>query len=277
MSKKYTLVGDLIRRIFVLVGVLMLMLVLVVPAMAASPESSPPIPVNAQVVFEKDPITDLGLLLERAKGGITDFAGDKAIGKITGPPGAIVKEYVTTQKVKELRWNGGGLDRYVTSAFFLVALPESNSTDVGILAADTTTITDPSYSYTLYLELNYDNQWDVNGNVFGKILSVKGKWTRLDSQVTAQNAKLMAGANGPTLSGGYNVSKLSEKSIGYPTSGSTYTITPPDWGYTKYQASDGGTILDCYIAGGARSTLVRGGTTWSLDADIIKGDMSGPW
>lgn len=141
-DEKNILKSDLFRRVLVLAGALMLMLVSVEPTKATSPVSPPPIPVNAQVVFEKDPITDLDLLLERAKGGVTDYAGDKAIGKITGTPGAIVKEYVTTQKVKELRWNGGGLDQYITSAFFLVTLPKSNSTD-------TTTITDPSISYIL--------------------------------------------------------------------------------------------------------------------------------
>ncbi len=266
-------------RAIALLGLLIMLLGCAGMALAA-PSELPDLPPNAKVVFEAQEITDSDVLLQRAKAGITDLPGDEkeVIASITGPSGAVIDKLVTTQKIKETRWHGGGQNRYVTTAIFRVHLPKS-SVDGQVSPAASDDITDPSGSWSFFLTFTYDTKYDASMNRYGQIQSVKGKWARHDSQVTCKDAKLQAGCNGPRLEGGYNLSKVSSKSIGYPSSGTTYSFTSStfsNWGHTQYAASDGGDVFGCYIAGGGRCTLQRGGSTWALDLDIIKGSMPDP-
>lgn len=273
------------RKVLVLMVIYVFMISCLGVAHAAPPDNLPEIPVGARIVYERLPLEDTDILLARAKAGITDLPGDVELVRdsISCEPGAMVEKYVTSQKLREVRWLEGGIERYLTTAIVFVTLPEeyvekSDVTvlsDAGILSTQTAydSKTDPSVSWKVELWFTYENQWDALGKTYGKITQVRAKWTRYDSQVVA-NASMLAAALGTKLGGGYNNKVQYNPTTGTfnPTSGQNYYLHPPNWGHTLYLDEAGMNILFHYIAGAVRTELVRGSSKWRLDLDIVKGD-----
>lgn len=271
------------RRIPAILAVLLISALGCLGTAMAAPPGTSDLPPDAEVVFEVDPIVDSEVLFQRAKAGVTDLPGDQeeVLASIVGPPGVKLNKYVTTQKTKEIRWHNGGRTRYVTTAIYEVALPRNTSEgQVGIMSVDDDDKTDRSASWTIYLALTYDRVYDVDGAEYGQIQSVKGKWVRHDSQVTCKDALLRAGCGGKRYEGGWNASRVKDKVIGYPSSGTQYTFTSSafsDWGHTMFADYQGMAVMGNYIVGAARSTLTRGSSTWYLDLDVVKGKPDADW
>lgn len=217
---------------------------------------------NERLIFETQEISDVNKILERAKHGITDLPGDtdKVHYNISGPQGASVKKYVTTQKIKEIQKGNKTIRTYITTAIF----------DIEAICSTQKDEVDTAISWRNVLKMTYDRITYNNEN-WGEILNIESTWTRLDSQVICKDAYILAGCNGLRFEGGTNVSKRSQRDIGYPDSGYTYNLIPPsEWGHTCY------TNDYTYIAAGSRSTLVRGSSSWKFNVTIVEGDQRVP-
>jgi hypothetical protein len=113
----------------------------------------------------------------------------------------------------------------------------------------------------------YYNQKTSGGSPWVSVVNYKTKWQLYDASVSMRNARMNAGCFGESLDGSgvcdYGASQ--QKSIGTPSSGTTYSMTP-SWAGHYIR------IVDLnYQAGSSTVQLKRGTTTWWLSICIYAG------
>jgi len=110
------------------------------------------------------------------------------------------------------------------------------------------------------LQQHYYEIW-YDGLKWVKVTKYIAKWVLYDSSVSMKNAKINAGCLGDFFDGGV-CSQWQTKSIGTPTSGNWYTLTPSWAG--RYVSVGGGMFQE----GNSIVTLQRGSSTWTLQVNV---------
>jgi len=229
-------------------------------------------------VWSQSEITDTDALIARARAGITDLPGDAGLFRLVARDGAgremEIPMLATTQRLAVVRHPGGAVEtRYATTAYADIMFGADGSPVIQWTNYITKSECDPSISYRHTLTQYYSTIVS-QGIEYVKVDKYTGKWDRLDYQIIAENASMLAGANGPKLGGGWTYD-TEGKTIGTPSSGTTYTLTvPSSWGYVG--VSDAGML---YQAGRMDCTLRRipTGYTWDFGTLIVQGSLDFPW
>lgn len=109
----------------------------------------------------------------------------------------------------------------------------------------------------------YDETWVGNQKV--ALDRSTAKWQKTDNTITIKNALVRSAVWGYRASDGTFLSKSETKTIGTPSLNTWYTQTP-SWRGTYI-------IIDdiAYQATSASSTLVRGGSSWTLQLCVSQG------
>jgi hypothetical protein len=123
---------------------------------------------------------------------------------------------------------------------------------------------DVSFSYQVCMNMNF-TVITYRFNPAVAVSSYNVTWTALDSTVQVTNAKVVAGVNGFDTNGGSHFSQTQQWTVngGFPTPGVTYTFVP-SWAGLYIQMSGGSN--GAYQVVGARSTLKRGGSSWTFNS-----------
>lgn len=248
--------------------------VITIAAVASAPVSA----ALPSALFSAPEITDVNVLMNRAKAGVTDLPGDAEMFQLTARDSAgieiLIPMLATTQKLAVLRHENGGLEtQYVTTAFADIVFDKDGRPSPLWTDYQTISEVDVSISYRHTLTQYYSTTTSEN-KTYVKVDKYTAKWEQLDSQVIAKNAGILAGANGPRLGGGWTYD-TEERTIGYPTSGTTYTLTVPStWGYVEINED-----VWHYQAGRMYCTLRRTptGTEWEFDTVVVQGAFDDPW
>lgn len=248
------------------------------PNVLAKPEDNS----NGKILFQNDEITDLGELENRAKLGISD---DKDI-KINITTNTILESrnatddkidskilYTTSQKLKTTQLKDGSIkDSYVMTTFALSSL---NFYDENY---------DSSYGVKIALRVYYDHKSYTQSSVvydLYDIISSEGTIvSRTDGRIVLKTLEVFGKNFGKAfLDGDYNSylglkSFDDKKTVNYPSEQSWYTLTDGQDRYF-YNVS----ASSSYVASRCRVYLTRvaGGSTWSVDVDFIRGDVSLPF
>ena len=233
---------------------------------------------GGKVVLEKNEITDIKILYDKASNRDTDDPTDikkfKAV--LEGAPGYMVaNKKVTTQKVREVEHADGSIESfYVTTTFADIKKPitlasTSNNLAWCLLAASKGwDEDDSSISWRHVGTFTYSSYRDPSTNLWVKPEKIDCKWYQLDSQVALTEGKYGMqwwGSNGSTFVG---------------DSDYLYTPIPVSLGsnYSNTCKSVGGggyinvTPIGCYVAGVQQSKLKRNTTTWTFKSDYLFGE-----
>jgi hypothetical protein len=126
---------------------------------------------------------------------------------------------------------------------------------------------DSSLSAKVTIQQIYD-EMTYQGKRYVKVYYYRVRWVRLDPAVSWKNAKIYAGCFGWFYPSKVTCDKNEAKSIGSPTSGTWYKMTP-SW------AGQYVIVGNMYSQDGrADITLVRGSTNWKLFICIEQGSGS---
>ncbi|WP_342436672.1 hypothetical protein NSS79_25570 [Paenibacillus sp. FSL L8-0436] len=208
------------------------------------------------VLYEATPITDMEVLFERAKNGITDLplsksAEEPSIKQILNnnksqiqaePEIGVVEYFSTTQKVKAVKIDEKIVDTFSTTSFAILADGSKNETKW-----------DSSGGVVAYSTVNYDTLTQNNIKHY-KLVSVTGGWNIHDSSINLSNRTVTYGATGNSLGGGPYLSQ-----IGGPHSISVNAFSfaaPTSWYYIAQPSSTIGVT--------SQVTLSRNSSTWQL-------------
>lgn len=123
---------------------------------------------------------------------------------------------------------------------------------------------DPSVSVEATLVQTY-TEMSVGDRTYVKVQDYKGKWVRLDSQVSGRNAEIRASCLGPIYNGG-TCSDRQTRTVGSPSYGTWYTLTPRWSG--KWVGVASALHHQCGIID---ITLVRGSRTWDFWFSVCQG------
>jgi len=168
-----------------------------VSAFASSPEE------KEIVLFEAEPITDVEVLLERAKNGISDSNGE--IATFTNKPSLSVQSikttgvededefkqdfYETTQKLKVVQKGDDIIETYNTTSFAVLSEGRKYETQP-----------DSSGGVVAYSTVTYDRV--PNGHLaLYKLIKVSGGWNVHDSSISLSNREYTYGASGNSVNG----------------------------------------------------------------------------
>ena len=208
---------------------------------------------NETLIFEREEITDLDLLLERAKKGINEGPGNpratltKDGKEISRSEKNLAKDddkenktFVTVQKVKQKKnlETGKVTTLYRQDAFAIIQ--GKTDTDAG---------TDPGSLSNIYLTAYNTIYWsaiqcdDLFWNY--KFTLVRGRWVRKDSQVSWANSKIGYYQQGEKFTSscvskgmGYYQANVSMPSSGNPVSGTWYSLEPGTDYYVSWDFND---------------------------------------
>lgn len=122
---------------------------------------------------------------------------------------------------------------------------------------------DSSISVRVTLHMYYDDTWSGDTR-YTAVDHYTGVYDLLDYQVGWRNAYVNAMCAGNFLDSGY-CSNSERLSVGVPTSGQSYTLTP-SW-HGRYVDTSGVRYQEGYIF----ADLYRGSTTWNLGLCIARG------
>lgn len=181
-------------------------------------------PSNGEIIYKADEITDINVLFERAKNGITDeivnnFEENVSIlGEVSDND--VIRQFSTTQKLLEVKKNNEIIESFKTVSFVVVSKENENS------------IIQPFGSKD---EEQYDGTWGIrafstvyftrgtNGTLYTYTMdSVSGGWDSIDPTYNLSDRHVRYGVTGNKVGGGY-VSTYSDK---YPTGNSfSYSAT----------------------------------------------------
>lgn len=169
------------------------------------------------------------------------------------------------------RWQGNALvTRYADQVTVEVAFTGSGDVVPYWTSTLSRSEVDSSISVRNTVTQYYDKV--TLGNVeYVKVDKYTTSWEQFDGQVVVKEAVLRAGANGPTLDGGFT-SDVVETWFSYPAFGETYTLyVPSNWGYVEINDQ-----LLFFQGGRCISTLRRTvtGTEWELDVEVIQGSTN---
>ncbi|WP_313640339.1 hypothetical protein [Paenibacillus sp.] len=206
------------------------------------------------VLFEATPITDIDVLLERAKNGITDRQNESqptpSVVQISNK--ALLQEdefsleeieyYSTTQKIREIKQDQTTVETFSTTNFAILSADDKYQTKP-----------DTSGGVVAYSTVSYDVIYANNLENY-KLLSVTGGWNVHDSSISLSNRTVTYGASGNGMGGG---AYLTQKRGPYTVSVNAFSYAAPsEWVYiTEPQSTVGVT---------SQVTLSRGSSTWQL-------------
>ncbi|MGC7845723.1 hypothetical protein ACP3TJ_01430 [Desulforudis sp. 1088] len=245
------------RKVSILLTILLLLSCIFALAANAAPSQPDR---GGKVVFEKEPITDIDVLYDRAVRGISDLSAGAILASstLTDPSGKSldVPVLVTAERIREVQYDDGSeLTTYAV-------------TSIGILAAGSVTIDeyDSSYSWRCVNKLYYDEYNDPNGQGWGKLTKGSVTYYRSDSQVSGKNAKMTLYENGQAQNGSF-FNQSTTYSIGVPSLGTTYSKSV-SWPYIRMWSCPGLYEVRSDI------DLTRGGSTWHWQ---LKNTRGVPW
>ncbi|WP_110931587.1 hypothetical protein [Paenibacillus bouchesdurhonensis] len=212
------------------------------------------------VIYQAEEITDLDVLFDRAKNGISDVTNDseQALFVVQSPSdnNDNIKQYTTTQKLLAVQ-NGEELVETFSKVSFLVITNDYNSSENGNLirpfGSKEEEEWDSGYGLRAYSKVNYTRT--LNNNVYAyKLDSVSGGWDKSDSRYILSDRKVVYGISGNAQGSGIGVSRSSGNL--YP-SGNTFSYTAPSsWPALETNLKMG---VNTYI------TIERGtSSTWTL-------------
>jgi hypothetical protein len=126
---------------------------------------------------------------------------------------------------------------------------------------------DPTLSARVYILQNYDHA--VYGGLdYVRVNYYKGKWERLDSQVSCTRLDIKASVFGEVYGGG-QINKSETNTVNNPANNMYYTETP-SW------AGQYVSINDTYLQRGTSTVyLLRGVTSWSFSVNVCQGGSFG--
>ncbi|MFZ7120991.1 MAG: hypothetical protein ACOWWH_08595 [Eubacteriaceae bacterium] len=239
------------KRITSILLVLMVMFFMGSISYAASDEED-----SWKIIYQKDEVTDLDILFEKAKKEITDkkisltkveFEKDNhSLNEFEFSDGKLKPViFSTTQKLNTVRSNSGvETSSYVTTDFVILSS--------GGTVYDYTW--DGSYGVKAYTT----TYWTGTNTSPQEILidRVTGGWTISDYQLSVSNKHVRIGNNGWTADGSiYRSNQIMNR---YP-SGMTFNYyTPSSWGPTTANSSYDGVGVNTYC------TITRGSETYTL-------------
>lgn len=164
---------------------------------AATPEE------KEVILFEAEPITDIDVLLERAKNGITDSTGKvttfskkpslkiQALNESAASEEFEQETFETTQKIKVTQKGSEITETYNTTEF--VVLSEGRKYE---------TQPDSSGGVVAYSTVTYDRV--PHGNLYlYKLIKVSGGWNVHDSSIILSNREYTYGASGNNITGSH--------------------------------------------------------------------------
>lgn len=202
------------------------------------------------VIYQATPITDINILFERAKKGITDIEEtvpsqkliiESAIGQNLSKEENAVEYYTTTQKIKAVKKGEEVTETYATTNFAIMSAGSVYQTTP-----------DSSGGVVAYSTINYDRQTN-NGLFTYKLISVTGGWNPHDSTISLSNRIVRYGISGNKPGGG----NVNEQSGDIPISVNAYGFSAPStWGYVETSWMILGSTSEV--------TLTRGGSQWLL-------------
>lgn len=208
------------------------------------------------VLYETEQITDIDLLLERAKNGISDLESTPTQ-KLTlksESSNSLIERSQVNQSLEE------EVDYYSTTQLLKVVqkgedITETYSTtSIGILAAGSIyqTTGDSSGGVVAYSTVNYDRT--TNGGLFVyKLVSVTGGWNPHDSSISLSNRTVRYAISGNKYGGGFT----SQTSGNIAVSANAFGFAAPtSWDSVESSSMIMGVTTDV--------KLTRGSTQWSL-------------
>lgn len=217
-------------------------------------ETAATLDTDAVVIFETAPITDIDVLFERARNGITDATAPTLNQSMTLSSKSLnvpVKEadeevdveyYSTSQKVKAVQQGEDVTESYITTSFSVLTAGSKYETTP-----------DQSLGVVAYSTINYDRT--TNGNLYNyKLISVTGGWNPHDSTISLSNRIVRYGITGNKSGGGF----VNNQSGNVAVSVNAYGFTAPtSWG----------TVETSFMTMGSNSsvTLTRGSSQWVLN------------
>lgn len=130
--------------------------------------------------------------------------------------------------------------------------------------SDDKTKLDKSYSMQATLVQNF-TEMVVGERTYVKVQDYRGKWVRLDSQVSGRSAELRASCLGPIFNGG-TCNNRQVRTVGTPSYDTWYTLTP-NWTGQWVLVAD--TLY--HQCGIIDITLVRGSRSWDFWFNVCQG------
>jgi hypothetical protein len=177
---------------------------------------------DEKIIYKAKEITDINLLYERAKNGVTDKKDDNFKEDVS-IMGAVsendeIRKFSTTQKLLEVEKNNETTESFKTVSFVVV----SEKHDNGIIrpfGSKDEEQWDGAYGIRAYSTVYYTRS--TNGNLYTYTLnSVSGGWDNIDSQYSLSGRHVRYGVSGNRAGGGV----VLEHEDKYPT-GNTFSYT----------------------------------------------------
>lgn len=254
--------GFVLKKIFVMITSVFLLLATAVPAFADYSVDR-----VTEKVIENPVITDQEVLFERAVNGISDLENEELAPKgeayiLNNEDGISkdVKVYSTTQLVKEETFKDGNINReYVTTSFAVIKESDlKNSDEITTQGHVDDGKWDP-YTATAraYSSYNWERFNDsFNAEHVAMSGTVSGGW-ELRTGTTIKNKAVDIVQNGPSSWGGYHGNQIAPYSIPDSTFSFSKSV-PSSWQPVK--ADDTATVVGTH----QKCTITRGGSSWSF-------------
>lgn len=173
---------------------------------------------DGKIIYRADEITDIDLLFERAKNGVTDETDNNfkehmsILGAVSDND--VIRHFSTTQKLLEVKKNNETIENFKIVSFVVV----SENDDSGIIrpfGSKDEEQWDGTYGIRAYSTVYFTRS--RNGNLYTYTLdSVSGGWDNIDSQYRLSDRHVRYGVTGNRAGGGVVV-KHADK---YPTGNS---------------------------------------------------------
>lgn len=197
-------------------------------------------PINAntdeKTVFETEPITDLDILYDHAKNGISDKIENmntKAVlQKIGSNKLSEIDIVQTTQCIKITEDDKGQKQTsYATTIF--ASIPNLPSLRESYDEYDDDEDEDSTYSVRAYSIIYWNEYEDQAQLLYGNLEKVTGGWQILDSRVYLSNRHVINGQTGWTMNNGWKEYQQNN----YPSSLTYSYTTPSSWLPVKFNPS----------------------------------------
>lgn len=241
---------------------LFLVLVVVLFSSIGGTSFAEPSTSEGKIIYQAEEITDLDLLLERAKNGLTDVEENPQqklfVVQNHSDNNEDIKEYTTTQKLLAVQ-NGDEVVETFSKVSFVVITNENkngvinNGNLIKPFSSKEEEEWDGGYGLKAYSKVNYTRT--KSGNIYAyKLDSVSGGWEKSDSRYILSDRKVVYGITGNSKDHGAGISKSSGNL--YP-SGNTFSYTAP----SSWPALEANVLLgvNTYI------TITRGtNSSWTL-------------
>lgn len=232
---------------------LLLMLTLLLSSVAFQTAHAKTVPTaTKKIIFQKQEITDLNTLFNRAINGKSDIStgnlrssiklsDDKDNIQTNDINKPTVNQYITAQVLKESQTNTGVEKDIAVTTFVTVNPLVTSSTRSG-------SKWDSSYAVKAYSTIYYSSKIGSNGMTYYKLTRAKGGWTNGDSSISLSGRKVVMGCSG---------NEAEQRVTHYPSGMTWDYYAPSSWVYVSG-------VLKPPVGATSYVTLKRGGSTWTL-------------